>query len=98
MRVWILVALLPCALLAQTSPPRPANQGAFEKLPLVSPVAIRPGDSVTVAASSGVCSIPLLRVPIPKGVMDRMSVPTPPADSIDRMPVLTPAVCEDWKP
>ena len=36
MRVWILVALLPCALLAQTSPPRPANQGAFEKLPLVA--------------------------------------------------------------
>ncbi len=33
MRIWVLVALLPSALLAQTSPPRPANQGVFEKLP-----------------------------------------------------------------
>ena len=99
MRVWILVALLPCALLAQTSPPRPANQGAFEKLPLVSPVAIRPGDSVTVAASSGVCSIPLLRVPMAKGSIDRMSVPTPPGEAIDPKFILPPpAVCEAWKP
>ena len=117
MRIWIL-ALLPCALLAQTSPPRPVDRDAFQKLPqrldwlqpaapapqsewkrgFVSPRLVLPGASVTVAASSGVCSIPLLRVPIPKGVMDRMSVPTPPADSIDRMPILTPAVCEDWKP
>jgi len=117
MRIWIL-ALLPCALLAQTSPPRPADQNAFRKLPqrldwlqaaapapqsewkrgFASPRLVLPGGSVTVAASSGKCSIPLLRAPIPKGVIDRMSVPTPPADSIDHMPILTPAVCEAWKP
>lgn len=33
MRIWILAALLPCALLAQTSPPRPADRDAFKKLP-----------------------------------------------------------------
>jgi hypothetical protein len=118
MRIWIL-ALLPSALLAQASPPRPADQNAFQKLPqrldrlqpgtqpaqsessvqlFVSPAATRPAGSVTVTASSGVCSIPLLRAPIPKGVIDRMSVPAPPADSIDHMPILTPAVCEAWKP
>jgi hypothetical protein len=32
-RFSILGALLPCALLAQTSPPRPAAQDAFQKLP-----------------------------------------------------------------
>ena len=33
MRTWILIALLPGALLAQTSPPHPPDQNAFEKLP-----------------------------------------------------------------
>ncbi|MGB7758464.1 MAG: hypothetical protein WBL61_01470 [Bryobacteraceae bacterium] len=32
MRVSILIALLPCALLAQTSPPRPANQDVLKNL------------------------------------------------------------------
>jgi len=118
MRIWIL-ALLPCALLAQTSPPRSADQNAFQKLPqrldslqpgtqraqsewkkrgFVSPKLVWPGSSVTVSASSSVCSIPLLRASIPKGFIDRMSVPAPPADSIDHMPILTPPVCEGWKP
>ena len=33
MRYCILIALLPCAVLAQTSPPRPADAKAFQKLP-----------------------------------------------------------------
>jgi hypothetical protein len=117
MRAWILIALLPCALLAQTTPPRTADQDAFKKLPqrldwlqpgtqspqnqssvqlFVSPPTTRPGGGA-LATLSGVCSIPLLRAPIPKGFTDRMSVPAPSADSIDPMPILTPAVCEDWK-
>jgi hypothetical protein len=119
MRIWIL-ALLPCALLAQTSPSRAADQNAFRKLPqrldrlqpgteppksessvqlFVSASNVRPSNSVIVGEMlPNVCSIPLLRAPIPKGFIDRMSVPAPPADSIDHMPILTPAVCEDWKP
>jgi len=118
MRIWIL-ALLPCALLAQTSPPRPAGRNAFRKLPqrldsllpgsqppnrassvqlFVSAAGARPGVVVALMSSASVCSIPLLRVPVPEGAFDRMSVPAPPADSIDHMPVQTPAVCQDPKP
>ncbi|MGA2273598.1 MAG: hypothetical protein ABSH00_08585 [Bryobacteraceae bacterium] len=115
----ILIALLPCGLLAQTSPPQPADRGAFQKLPqhldwlqpsaqtpqsqwMLRPFgssgAVLPGGGVALAALPRVCSIPLLRAPLPKGVIDRMPVPVPPADSIDHMPVLRPAICADRKP
>jgi hypothetical protein len=119
MRVCILIALLPCALLAQTSPPRPADQDAFKKLPqrldwvqpgthspqsewkmrwFGSPGAVLPSGSA-FATLSGVCSIPLLRAPIPKGFSDRISVPTLPGKDFDpKFTLPTPAVCEERKP
>jgi hypothetical protein len=118
MRVWILVALLPCALLAQTSPPRPADRDAFKKLPqrldwlrpgthspqslssvrlFTSPAATGPG-AVAFVMVPRVCSIPLLRVPIPKGFIDRMSVPAPGKDFDPKFTLPTPAVCEDREP
>jgi len=107
MRYCLLVALVPCALLAQTSLPRAADRDNFRKLPpkflLIQPAA--PAAAVTHAEPSFVltvvkkCSIPLLRVTLPEGDIDKMPVPVPPAESIDRKFVLpAPAVCEDRKP
>ncbi|MGO9229933.1 MAG: hypothetical protein ACLQKA_12110 [Bryobacteraceae bacterium] len=115
MRICILVALLPCALLAQTSPPQTAGPEAFQKLPqrldwlqpgaqqfqgdlaarlFPAPARHRGG---AMAMLPKVCSIPLLRAPIPKGKMDRMAVTAPPAESIDpQFVVPAPPVCEDW--
>ncbi|MGB9454763.1 MAG: hypothetical protein WCB12_01885 [Bryobacteraceae bacterium] len=119
MRVWILIALLPGALLAQTSPPRPADQNGFEKLPqrldwlqpgahspqgawrmpgFASPGLVLHDGNPALAMLPKVCSIPLLRVPMAKGSIDRMSVPTPPGKAIDPKFILPiPPVCEDWK-
>jgi hypothetical protein len=119
MRICILVALLPCALLAQTSPPQPAGRDTFRKLPprldwiqpgahmppgevaarlFPSPAASRhSGDAMAMLPK--VCSIPLLRAAMPTGTTDRMSVPTPPTDSIDpRFVLAAPPVCEERKP
>ena len=107
MRFCILIALLPCALLAQTSPPRAADPEAFRKLPqrflLIQPAAqataVRHGEPRFVASLAKKCSIPLLRAPMPEGDFDKMSILVPRAESIDPKFVLAPpAVCEDWKP
>ncbi len=104
MRYCILIALLPCALLAQISPARPADQDAFKKLPQrlawLQPGAPSPQTQwKTVVQLPGVCSIPLLRAPIPKGVVDRMPLLVPHGDAIDPKFILpTPPVCEAWKP
>jgi hypothetical protein len=107
MRFCILVALVPCALLAQTSPPRPADQDNFRHLPprlsLIQPAAqaaaVRRGEPSFVLTLVKKCSIPLLRAPVPERDIDKISVPVPRADKIDPKFLLTPpAVCEDWKP
>ncbi|MFY9726105.1 MAG: hypothetical protein WB579_03655 [Bryobacteraceae bacterium] len=120
MRVWILIALLPGALLAQTSPPRGADQNAFEKPPqrldwlqsgthspqrawkmpgFVPAGLVLPGRGTALAMLPKACSIPLLRVPMAKDSIDRMSVPPPPGKVIDPKFILPPPlVCEDWKP
>jgi hypothetical protein len=107
MRFCILVALVPCALLAQTSLPRAADQDDFRKLPpkflLIQPapqtLAVRHGEPRFVASLQKRCSIPLLRAPVPERDFDKMSIPAPPADKIDPKFVLpAPAVCEGWKP
>ena len=121
MRVWILMAFLPCALLAQTSPPRLADRDAFRKLPqrldwlqvgtpsaqnesgaqlFASASNVRPGYIVFVGeVLPDVCSIPLLRAPIPEGVFDRMSVPRPLGRDLDpKFTLPTPPVCEASKP
>jgi hypothetical protein len=103
MRIWILAVLLPAGLLAQTSPPRAANQDAFRRLPArvdwFQPGTHSPQSGPKMAAvAPGVCSIPLLRVPVPKGAIDRMPLPGLPDASIDPKFVLpAPPVCEAWK-
>jgi len=97
MRVWILVALLPCALLAQTSRPS-GESGRFRetaaRLARGHPARRQRHsrrvfrsvfDSAAARADSKGCHGSDVRADAP-------------ADSIDRMPILTPAVCEDWKP
>jgi hypothetical protein len=107
MRFCILIALVPCALLAQTSLPRAADQDNFRKLPpkflLIQPdapgVAVRHAEPSFVLKLVKKCSIPLLRAPLPERDIDKMPAPVPRADSIDPKFVLpAPAVCEDWKP
>lgn len=122
MRVWICFALLPCALLAQTSPPRPADQDVLKRLqqrldwfhPSVHPpqsdwkarlfgspqsAGLLAGGVAAVTTPPRTCSIPLLRVPMAEGIVDRMSLPMPPGKDFDPKFVLpTPPVCEAWKP
>lgn len=99
MRFCILIALVPCALLAQTAP---ADGNAFQKLPPRlewiesgghSPQGAWDGrwfGSHPSARRGGVfamaperCAIPLLRAPVPEGVTDRMAMPPRPSDAID---------------
>ena len=107
MRFCILVALVPCALLAQASPPRTLDPEAFRNLPrrflLTQPAphaaVVRYSWPRFVATPPAKCSIPLLRAPVPERDIDKMSVPVPSADKIDpKFAVPAPAVCEDWKP
>jgi hypothetical protein len=115
MRYSLLIALVPCALLAQTSAPPAADGSALRKLPqqlkwfqpagqasaspLAAPANARAGEPRMAFAMVTKCSIPLLRAPMSRGVVDRMAIPEPPVESIDPKFVLpAPAVCEDWKP
>ena len=107
MRFCILIALVPCALLAQASPPRTLDPEAFRQLPrrflLIQPAphsaVVRYRWPRMVATLAKKCSIPLLRAPVPDRDIDKMSVPVPGVGSIDPKFVLPPpAVCKDWKP
>jgi hypothetical protein len=99
MRYSLLVALVPCALLAQTAP---ADGNAFQKLPPRLDWIQSNGHSPqgtwsgrwfgshgsarrgdALAMAPERCAIPLLRAPMPEGITDRMALPARPSDSID---------------
>ena len=120
MRLWVLLALLPCALPAQSAPPGPGDGDVFHRLqqrldwfqPAAHPPEgawkarvdrpagkALPAGGVVLFTASGVCSIPLLRVPVDEGFVDPMSMAMPPRSAIDpKFALPAPPVCEAWKP
>jgi hypothetical protein len=125
MRICVLITLLPCTLLAQTSDAPPADRGVLRhpqhwfhigthSLRMDSTVRIfpeqvgdllhhfpasRPPGAVAVNTPPKTCSIPLLRVPMAQGTVDRISVPRPPGKDVDpKFSLPAPPVCEAWKP
>jgi hypothetical protein len=113
MRFCILIALLPCALAAQTATAPAADENAFRRLPerldsilagaqfaqIESTATARHGWTRFVATLPGKCSIPLLRAAVPEGVIYRMPLAIKPTDANDPKFVLpAPRVCEERRP
>jgi hypothetical protein len=113
MRFYILITLLPCALAAQTATAPAAQGNAFRRLPErlnsilagaqfaqnESAAIVRHGGTRFMATLPGKCSIPLLRVGVPDGVIDPMPLAIGPEASIDPKFVLpAPRVCEERRP